>query len=127
MLLAKGTASLLSLVWVFICVLLIIGLAYVFTKYIVGRGKLGRLTAGKDDIVKILARVSVSKDGQLLLAQLGERFFLLGNTTSGITKLAEFTPEEAQAWKSTEDPSDGGQPPSFGEALRKVWKQKVKR
>ncbi|MCI8360315.1 MAG: flagellar biosynthetic protein FliO [Clostridiales bacterium] len=88
---------------------------------------MGGLAAGKDDIVKLLARVTVSKDGQLLLAQVGERYFLLGNTPAGITKLAEFTPEEAQAWKSNEDPSGGGQPPSFGEALRKVWKQKVKR
>ena len=127
MLMAKGIDSLFSLFWVLICVLFIIGLAYFFTKYVVGRGKWGRTALGKRDAIKVIAKVSVSKDGQLLLAQVGERYFLLGNTASQITNLAEFTPEEAAAWKDTEEPPNGGQPPSFREALQKVWKQRVKR
>lgn len=127
MLLTKGTDSLFSLLWVFICVLLIIGLAYFFTKYVVGRGKLGMIASGRRDIIKVAARVSVGRDSQLLLVQIGERYFLLGSTASGITKLAEFTPEEAELWKNVESPSAGDQPPSFGEAIRKAWKQRVKR
>lgn len=122
-----GLSSLLSLLWMLICVLVIIALAYFFTKYVVGRSKLGMTFSEKQNIIKVMTRLSIGKDGQLLLVQVGEKYFLLGNTAAGITNLAEFTPEEAEAWKSKEDPPGGDQPPSFREALGKAWKQRIKR
>ena len=124
---SNGGSSLLSLLWVLICVLIIIGLAYFFTKYVVGRGKLGMIASGKRDIIKVLAKLPVNREGQLLLVQVGKRYFLIGNAASKITKLAEFTPEEAETWQDTQVPPDGQQLPSFGEALKKAWKERVKR
>ena len=123
----NSNGSLFSLLWMLFCVLLIIGLAYFFTKYVIGRGKLGMMSAEKRGEIKAIARLGLGKNEQLLLVQVGERYFVLGNTAAGITNLAEFTPEEAEAWKSKDDQSGGAQPPSFREALQKVWKEKIKR
>lgn len=127
MLAAKGAGSLLSLLWLLVWVLIIIGLAYVFTKYVVGRGKLGRMGTGKGQLIEVITRMPAGKEGQLLLVQVGGRYFLLGQTAAGITNLAEFTQEEAAAWKDNGEPPGGEPPPSFGEALKKAWKQRVKR
>ena len=124
----SAISTLLSLLWVLVWVLVIIVLAYLFTKYIAGRGKLRGFGMEKSQAIEVLARVSVGRDGQLLLVQVGKRYFLLSQTTAGIANLAEFTEEEAADWKSKEDSSAGGDPPpSFGEALKKAWKQVTKR
>lgn len=119
---------LLSLIWVLFWVLIIIVLAYVFTKYVVGRGKLGGLGAEKGKAIEVITRLPISRDGQLLLIQVGERYFLLSQTAAGVTNLAEFTKEEAAAWKDKEEPlAGGGAPPSFVESLKKAWQERIKR
>lgn len=120
--------ELFSLLWVLVSLVVVIGLAYWFTKHVVGKGGLGFLGgAQKTDAIQVISRTAVGKDQQLLLAKVGERYFLLGVTGGGISLVAEFSPEEAQAWNKPASPQTGEQPPSFSEALQTVIKQKLKR
>ena len=53
--------SLLSVLWLLICVVAVSGLAYWFTKFVVGRGLVGGAAAGKGESLTILAQMSVGK------------------------------------------------------------------
>ena len=117
--------SLFSLGWMLLCVVIIIVLAYLFTKYVAGRG--GRLmgVSGGTDRFRVLERLSLGREQSMALVQAGERYFLLGVTPSGVSLVAELTQEEAQALHPPRP--DQPAPPSFGEALRTVLKQKKQR
>ncbi|MCI8525571.1 MAG: flagellar biosynthetic protein FliO [Oscillospiraceae bacterium] len=120
-----GESGLLSLLWVLLCVLVIVGAAYWFTKHVVGQRLGGRIGLGRTDGLRVLTRAQLGRDQSLLVVQAGERYFLLGAAPSGITLLAEFTQEEAEAWKPQDPPADA--PPSFQEALKTVIRGKMKR
>ena len=126
--LTQGTTMLdniLSLMWVLVCVLVIIVLAYLFTKYVAGKGGLLGPGGGTDQF-KVLTRLSLGREQSLALVQAGERYFLLGVTSAQVTLVSELSQEEAQAlYPSPSDP--GAAPPSFSEALRTVLKQKKPR
>lgn len=116
----------LSLLWVLVCVVVIIALAYWFTKYVVGRGAFNGLgMSGGTERFKVLARLNLGRDQMLVLVQAGERYFLLGVTAGAISTLAEYTQEEAAAWRSAQEQQPA--PPSFGEALRTVLQEKRRR
>ena len=127
--LAQGPAALdtiLSLTWLLVCVLVIIVLAYLFTKYVAGRGiGFPGMGSGADEF-KVLARLSLGREQSLALVQAGERYLLLGVAPSGVSLVAELTREEAQAVYAR-PASDQPAPPSFTEALRTVLKQKKPR
>lgn len=109
-------------------VALILLLAYLFTKYVAGRGLLGGLSAGRDEDLKILAQLATGKDQRLLLVKAGGRYFLIGSAPSGISNIAEFTEEEAKVWTDKADPPEGGQNnPSFRESLQTVLRQRRQR
>ena len=109
------------------CVVAIIGLAYLFTKYVAGRGMLSSFSAERKGAMRVVAQMAVGKDRQLLLVKVGERYFLLGSTASGLSKLAELTPEEAEAMRESEDrPEDGGGP-SFRQSFMAALRQRMKR
>ena len=109
-------------------VVLILCLAYLFTKYVVGSGRLGGRAAGKRaGNLQVLAQLALGKDQRLLLVKAGERYFLLGAAPSGISNLAEFTQEEAAAWTETADRPEDSQTSSFREALQTVLKQRRQR
>lgn len=112
--------SLLSVLWLLICVVAVSGLAYWFTKFVVGRGLVGGAAAGKGGSLTVLAQISVGKDQRLLVVRAGERCFLLGATPAAISTLAEFTAEEAEHWKT---PPPGETLPSFRESLVNVLKK----
>ena len=123
---ATALDSVLSLMWMLLCVVVIIVLAYLFTKYVAGRrGISGLGMAGGTGRFKALARLPLGREQSAVLIQAGERYFLLGLAPSGVTMLAEYTQEEAQALYA--QPPDQPAPPSFGEALRSVLKQKKPR
>ncbi len=109
-------------------VALVLVLAYLFTRYVAGRGLLGGLAAGRDgEDLKILAQLATGKDQRLLLVKAGGRFFLIGSAPSGISNIAEFTEEEAKVWTEKADPPEGGQNPSFRESLQTVLRQRRQR
>ena len=112
----------LSLIWLLVCVVAIIGLAFWFTRYVVGRGALNGLgmSPGTEQF-RVLARLNLGREQMLILVQAGERCFLLGVTPSAISTLAEFTQEEAELWQVAQEPPDT---PNFREALRMVLRQK---
>ena len=118
-----GDAALASFLWMLVCVVLIIGLAYWFTKYVAGRGALGAFSGGRR--MEVLDRLPLGRDQNLILARVGERYLLLGAGTAGVTLLAELTGEEAAAWKPPETAE--GERPGFKEAFLTMMKQKERR
>jgi flagellar protein FliO/FliZ len=75
--------------------------------------------------LSILAQLTLGKDQRLVLVQAGQRYLLLGVTSAQVTTLAEFTQQEAESWQAA-CPAESA-PPSFGQALRIVLKQKGRR
>ncbi|MDE6455767.1 MAG: flagellar biosynthetic protein FliO [Dysosmobacter sp.] len=117
-----GDAALASLLWMLVCVVLVIGLAYWFTKYAAGRGALGAVSRGRR--MEILDRLVLGRDQSLILARVGERYLLLGAGTAGVSLLAELSGEEAAAWKPPEA-AEGR--PGFKEAFLSAMKQRERR
>ena len=77
--------------------------------------------------MELLDQLALGREQRVVLARVGERYFLLGVTNNEISPLAEFTAEEAEAWRreQTEDPSPT--PPSFREALRTTLRNRGRR
>ncbi|MCI9644145.1 MAG: flagellar biosynthetic protein FliO [Oscillibacter sp.] len=115
--------ALASFLWMLACVVLIIGLAYWFTKYVAGRGALGAFSGGRR--MEVLDRLPLGRDQSVVLARVGERYLLLGAGTAGVTLLAELTGEEAAAWKAPETAAEGK--PGFQEAFLNILKQRERR
>ena len=112
-----------SFLWMLVCVVLIIGLAYWFTKYVAGRGALGAFSGGRR--MEVLDRLPLGRDQSVVLARVGERYLLLGAGTAGVTLLAELTGEEGAAWKAPETAAEGK--PGFQEAFLNILKQRERR
>ena len=119
-----GLSSLFSLIWMLVCVLVIIVLAWLFTKYVAGRGGAWGVSGGSERF-RVLSRLSLGREQSAVLVKAGEKYLLLGVTASQITVLKELTQEEAGEVYAL--PPDQPAPPSFGEALRTVLKQKIPR
>jgi len=105
-----------------VCVVLIIGLAYWFTKFTAGRGAFGAFQGGRQ--MEVLDRLPLGRDQSVVLARVGERYLLLGVGTAGVTLLTELTAEEAASWKTSKPPEGN---PSFKEAFMTIMKQKRRR
>ena len=112
-----------SFLWMLVCVVLIIGLAYWFTKYMAGRGALGAFSAGRR--MEVLDRLPLGRDQSLLLVRAGGRHLLLGVGTAGVSLLAELTEEEAAAWRRPE--TEDEMRPGFKDAFLTIMKQKGRR
>ena len=116
----------LSVIGLLAVVLLVLAGAYAFTRW-AGRSLGGGLMAGLGGgrRLQVLDRAGLGKDQTLLVVRAGQRYLLLGSTPAGLTLLAELSQEEAQELYA---PSPGQPaPPTFGEALRTVLKQKKPR
>ena len=118
----EGDANLASFLWMLVCVVLIIGLAFWFTRFVAGRGALGAFSGGRR--MEILDRMPLGRDQSVVLARVAERYLLLGTGTAGVTLLAELTGEEAAAWKP---PETAEERPGFKEAFFTAMKQKGRR
>ncbi len=117
-----GDTALASFLWMAVCVILIIGLAYWFTRFTAGRGAFGVFQGGRR--MEILDRLPLGRDQSVVLARVGERYLLLGTGTAGVTLLTELTAEEAASWKAIQPPEGN---PGFREAFAAVMKQKRRR
>ena len=125
--LAQGGAlnSIFTLIWLLVCVLVIIVLAYLFTRYVAGRSSGALGISGGNGRFKVLARLSLGREQSVALVRAGERYLLLGIAPSGVSLVAELTREEAEALYAP--PAGQPAPPSFSEALRAVLKPKKPR
>ena len=119
-----GLSSLFSLIWLLVCVLVVVVLAWLVTRYVAGRGGTIGMSNGSERF-RVLSRLPLGREQSAVLVKAGEKYLLLGVTPSGISLLKELTPEEAEAVYAL--PPDQPSPPSFGEALRAVLKQKKPR
>ena len=119
-----GLSSLFSLIWLLVCVLVVVVLAWLFTRYVAGRGGMIGVSGGSERF-KVLSRLPLGREQSAVLVKAGEKYLLLGVTPSEISLLRELTAEEAEAVYAL--PPDQPAPPSFGEALRSVLKQKKPR
>ena len=81
--------------------------------------------SGGAEHFRVLERLPMGREQSVALVQAGERYFLLGVTASNVSLIAELTQEEAQTLRPPRP--DQPAPPSFGEALRTVLKQKKPR
>lgn len=111
----------LSLVGTLAAVCAILALAYLFTRYVVGRTALPRGLRGRH--ITILEQVPVGRDQKLLLVQVGERVYLLGASQGSVTYLRTVPEEEADRWR-TEAAESPVPEMSFQEALRNVIRQR---
>ena len=119
-----GLSSLFSLIWLLVCVLVVAVLAWLATRYVAGRGGMIGASGGSERF-KVLSRLPLGREQSAVLVKAGEKYLLLGVTPSEISLLKELTAEEAEAVYAL--PPDQPAPPSFGEALRSVLKQKKPR
>lgn len=117
-----GDTTLASFLWLIVCVVLIVGLAYWFTRYVAGRGAFGALPGGRR--MEVLDRLALGRDQSVILARVGGRYLLLGAGTAGVTLLAELTEEEAASWRP---PPAEQEKMSFQEAFFTMMKQKRRR
>ena len=113
----------LPLVWLLICVVLILGLAFFFTKYVVGRNLQGTFIGAQRGMLQILAQLPLGRDRHVILIRMGDRYFLLGSTANEITLLSEIPEGEIDAWREKERQMGAeGQSLSFAHSLQEILK-----
>lgn len=115
------------LLWTLICVVAILGLAYWFTRFVVGkqyRFKGGR-RQGKDQI-EILSQQPLGKDQRIAVARVGTRYFLVGIAPNSVSLLSELKEEDIVCAEESPEPPAAGQL-SFREALDLAVKKKLGR
>lgn len=116
-----------ELLWALFAVILVLILAYLFTKYAAGRlGNGMRFRKGK---MTVLEQLPIGRDQKLLLVRVGENVYWLGVTSGGITRLEKISGQE---WNKLEQDmgeqvAEGGQKLNFQEALKKVLEQRKNR
>jgi flagellar protein FliO/FliZ len=120
--------AVLSLLWVVICVVVILALAYWVTKYVALHGRVGvQNKAGNGGELVLLSRLALGKDQQLAVVKAGEHCYLLGVTATQITLLSELTPEEAASWQIDHDAPPAQVSLDFGKLLKGVLQQPERR
>lgn len=117
-----------SLLGMLIAIVLVIGLAYWFTRFVVGKGRLPAFgMSRRDEKLSVLAQTQIGKDQRLAVVQAGERYLLIGVTAQSISLLAELTAEEAAQWLPESREEGDGQTPTFKQAFMdslRNWKQR---
>ena len=113
----------LSLLGALLVTLLVLIGAYFFTRWAANSSLLtgGGFSRGSGRL-HVLDRLSLGKDHSLLVVQVGERYFLLGCSPSGLNSLCELTAQEAEAWntQTSGDLSSQRAMPDFGVMLRRM-------
>lgn len=109
-------------------VVLVLVLAWLCTRWLAGTRLSGGGLPSGERRMRVVDRLPLGKDVSLVLVRLGEGFFLLGVSPTGVSQLRELTEEEAAAWTSGADGSGGPGSPaaSFRDALSAAWKRRRK-
>ena len=116
------TQEVLSLLGILAVILLVLGGSYLFTRWAGVRLGGGLFPQGGSGRMRLLDRLPLGKDQQLLVAQVGRRCFLLASSPAGLTLLAELSAEEGEQWRAP-PPSDAPQErrtPDFGAMLQRL-------
>lgn len=107
-----------EILWVVVCLALVFGLLFLFL-YLMKRFSHG-VSVLNGSKMRVLDRVTVGRDGMLLVVNVCGRLMLIGVTPQRIEKLCdlETTPEEYTALLRQEPPQNG-----FASALAAVMKR----
>ncbi len=106
--------DILSLIFSLVAVVGVIYAAYLFSRYVGGAsGK-----AATTRYMSIVDKVSVGAERSLLIVKIGERHYLLGVASGGITMLTELDPDEL------DDIPPQAVPPDFKDILGGVLKKR---
>lgn len=113
--------EILGLLWTVLMIIVVLVLAYLFTRYVVGRTTYGPVRQIGRRII-VLEKVMIGKDQKLLLVKLGDAYYFLGAGQDSITCLREVPEDEVAQWKL----EDKETPPKMGfqEALHQVIEQR---
>ena len=88
-----------EVLWTICAILGVLVLAYLFTRYVAGRGQGGGPSRLGKRMLTILDQVAVGKDQRLLLVRAGETYYFLGVTQGSITCLVKLSAERPR-WGS---------------------------
>ena len=111
----------LSLLGALLVIVLVLGGSYFFTRWAGTRLNGGLLPRGGGSRMRILDRISIGRDQQLLVVQAGRRYLLLGSSADRLTLLTELTAEEGAQWQiPPSDASQNRKAPDFGALLQKL-------
>ena len=106
----------------------IIGLAYWFTRYIVGGNQMRSMgLLQKNDQLLVLAQTPIGKDQRLAVVQAGTRYFVVGITAQNISMLAELSEDEAALWQKSQSEKGHAQAPAFQQAFMDALQKRKKR
>ena len=115
------TQEILSLLGALLVIVLVLGGSYFFTRWAGTHLNGGLLPRGGGSRMRILDRISIGRDQQLLVVQAGGRYLLLGSSADRLTLLTELTAEEGAQWQiPPSDASQNRKAPDFGALLQKL-------
>ena len=115
------TQEILSLLGALLVIVLVLGGSYFFTRWAGTHLNGGLLPRGGGSRMRILDRISIGRDQQLLVVQAGGRYLLLGSSADRLTLLTELTAEEGAQWQiPPSDASQNRKAPDFGALLHKL-------
>ena len=115
------TQEILSLLGALLVIVLVLGGSYFFTRWAGTHLNGGLLPREGGSRMRILDRISIGRDQQLLLVQAGGRYLLLGSSADRLTLLTELTAEEGAQWQiPPSDASQNRKAPDFGALLQKL-------
>ena len=115
------TQEILSLLGALLVIALVLGGSWLFTRWAGTRLGGGSLPRTGNSRLRLLDRISLGRDQQLLVVQAGGRYFLLGSSSDRLTLLTELTAEEGAQWQIP--PSNAPQErrtPDFGALMSKL-------
>lgn len=116
-----------SLLGMLVAVAVVTGLAYWFTRHVVGGSRFQSFgLLQKNGQLQILAQTQIGKEQRLAVVQAGTRYFLVGITMQNISLLAELTEEEASVWQHSQEEGSASAPP-FHQALIDTLQKRKKR
>lgn len=118
--------EIIALLWALVITVLILALAYWFTRHVVGRMAGGMQITGKGRQIAVLEQLPVSKEQKLLLVRMGKRVYFMASSQGTLSVLHELTEEEIAdlpAPAETAGTAEGG---SFAQTLRRMLEQRKK-
>lgn len=117
-----------SLLGMIVSVAVVTGLAYWFTRCVIGGNRFKSLgLLQKNEQLQVLTQTQIGKEQKVAVIQAGMRYFLLGVTAQNISLLAELSKEEASIWQHQQGEEGSESMPHFHQALVDALQKRKKR